>query len=239
MTVTTVEELIQHLERLQARAPIPIDVKRGEIFCILCPQGTSKSTLVSVMLTMLIPVPGFAEKSPFAILGNLGDLRRYMGIILQESVLNAAMTARDNLVFHACLHGLKESIRERRIREVLGQVELAESADVPVEAFSPAMVRRLEIARSFLVHPRILFIAEPTDGLNEFDRQGLWELLERLNRQRGLTIIFTTHHLAEADAIADRIAVMDGREFVALDTPDTFHAMLYTEETPLDLGDSL
>jgi ABC-2 type transport system ATP-binding protein len=239
MTSITVEDLIKHLERLQARGPIPFDVRKGEIFGILCSSGTGRSTLISILMTMLIPVPGFAERSPFAILGNLGDMRRTMGLILPESILNHTMTARENLDFYARLHGLNERARERRVGEVLGHVELIESADIPVATFSTAMVRRLEIARSLLIHPKILFLSEPTDGMESFEQRGIWGLLKRLNRHRGVTIVFTTHRVDEADAVCDRIAVVDGGEIVALDTPDTFREILGGGDSLPEPGGSL
>jgi ABC-2 type transport system ATP-binding protein len=238
MTAFTVEDLIRRLEQLQARGPIPFDVKSGEIFGILCTRGQGRRTLIAVLMTMLFPVSGFAESSPFAILGNLGDVRRSMGIVLRESVLDPALTARENLDFHARLHGLDDEIRGRRIPEVMGLFRLSGSADTAVETYSPAMVQRLEIARAFLAHPDVLFLAEPTKGLDEPGRREIWNLLRRLNRERRVTIVFTTHDTNEAEAICNRIAVVDGREVVALDTPDTFRAIMTINDTPLKFDDT-
>lgn len=226
----TVEDLIQHLERLQARGPIPLDVKSGEILGVLCTCGQGRRTLIAILMTMLFPVSGFAERSPLAILGNLGDVRRSMGIVLQEPVLDPALTGRENLDFHARLHGLSDRARDRRIAEVLELSGLAGSADMAVETYSPAMVQRLAIARAFLSHPGVLLLAEPTKGLDESGRREIWDLLQRMNRERRVTVVFTTHDLDEAAAICNRAAVVDGGEVVALDTPETFGSILAIDE---------
>ena len=233
MTAFTVEDLILHLERLQARGPIPFDVKSGEIFGILCPCGQDRQTLLSLLMTILFPIPGFAERSPLAVLGNLGDVRRSMGIVLPESVLDPALTGRENLDFHARLHGLGDDLRKKRIPEVIGLFGIAGSADARVETYSPVMLQQLEIARAYLTRPSVLFLAEPTAGLDDAGRREIWGLLRRLNRERRATIIFTTHDVEEAEAICTRVAVVDRGEVVALDTPETFRAVMTLDDTPI------
>ncbi|BBL69193.1 ATP-binding cassette domain-containing protein [Methanoculleus chikugoensis] len=238
MTAFTVENLIRHLERLQARGPIPFDVKSGEIFGILCPCGQDRQTLLSLLMTILFPVPGFAERSPLAVLGNLGDVRRCMGIVLPESVLDPALTGRENLDFHARLHGLGDDLRKKRIPEVMDLFGIAGSADARVETYSPVMLQQLEIARAYLTRPSVLFLAEPTAGLDDAGRREIWGLLRRLNRERRATIIFTTHDVEEAEAICTRVAVVDRGEVVALDTPETFRAVMAVNDTPLGFDDT-
>jgi ABC-2 type transport system ATP-binding protein len=238
MDTFTVEDLIRRLERLQARGPIPFNVKKGEIIGILCTGDQGRRTLIAVLMTVLFPVSGFAEHSSLAILGNLGDVRRSMGIVLQESVLDPVTTGRENLEFGARLHGLDDEVRERRISEVIGLFGLPEYADAAVETYPPAIMRRLEIARAFLVHPGVLFLAEPTKELDESGRREIWGLLRCLNRERRVTIIFTTHDLDEAEAICNRAAVVDGEEVVALDTPATFRAMMAVTEAHLKFNDT-
>lgn len=233
MTAFTVENLIRHLERLQARGPIPFDVKSGEIFGILCPCGQDRQTLLSLLMTILFPIPGFAERSPLAVLGNLGDVRRSMGIVLPESVLDPALTGRENLDFHARLHGLGDDLRKKRIPEVIGLFGIAGSADARVETYSPVMLQQLEIARAYLTRPSVLFLAEPTAGLDDAGRREIWGLLRRLNRERRATIIFTTHDVEEAEATCTRVAVVDRGEVVALDTPETFRAVMTLDDTPI------
>ncbi|MCK8518065.1 ATP-binding cassette domain-containing protein [Methanoculleus sp. 7T] len=238
MAAFTVEDLIRRLERLQARGPIPFDVKSGEVFGILCPCGQGRRTLIAVLMTMLFPVPGFAERSSLAILGNLGDVRRSMGIVFQEPVLDPALTCRENLDFHARLHGLDDDVRRRRITEVVGLFGLSGSADVAVGTCPSAMVRRLEIARAYIAHPNVLFLADPMEGLDDPGRREIRDLLRRLNRERGMTVIFTTHDIAEAEALCSRVAVVDRGEVVALDTPETFRAVMAVGDAPLELDDT-
>ncbi|MFA7563019.1 MAG: ATP-binding cassette domain-containing protein [Methanoculleus sp.] len=234
MTVFTVEDLIRHLERLQAKGPIPFDVKSGEIFGILCPGGQDRQTLLTILMTMLYPVPGSAEQSPLAVLGSLGDVRRSMGVALRESVLDPALTGRENLDFHARLHGLNGDLRRRRVTEAITLFGIDGNADTAIETYPPEMVQHLEIARAYLTHPSVLFLAEPTAGLDDDGRRKIWDLLRRLNRERKTTIIFTTHDVEETEAICTRVAVVDHGEVVALDAPETFRAVMTLDGTLLE-----
>ncbi len=240
MGAFTIEGLIERLERLQACGPIPSDVKRGEVLGILCPRGQSRRTLVTILTTILFPVPAFAEASSLAILGNLGDVRRDMGIIFQESTLDQALTGRENLEFHARLYGLDDRTRERRISEAIELFGLTGAVDTVVGACPPTMMKRLEIARAFLSHPGLLLLAEPTGGLDEPGAREIRSLLRQLNRERGVTIVFTTHSMADTEEICDRVAVVDGGEVVALDAPETFCAIMAADDAlALELDDIL
>ena len=238
MAAFTVEDLIQHLERLQARGPIPFTVKSGEVLGVLCTCGQSRRTLVAILMTILYPVPGFAEHSPLAILGNLGDVRRSMGIVLREPVLDPALTGRENLDFHARLQGLGERARDRRISDIMDLFGFAENAAATVETYTPSLVQRLEIARAYLAHPRVLFLAGPTEGLDEAGCREIWGLLRRLNRERRVTIVLTTDDLEEATAVCNRVAVVDGGEVIALDTAETFRAIMAVNGAPLGFDDT-
>lgn len=238
MGAFTIEGLIERLERLQACGPIPSDVKRGEVLGILCPRGQSRKTLVAILMTILFPVPAFAETSSLAILGDLGDVRRSMGIIFQDPSLDRALTGRENLEFHARLCCLDDRTRERRISEVIELFGLAGVTDTVVGICPPTMVRRLEIARAFLSHPGLLLLADPTGGLDEPGARDIRRLLRQLNRERGVTIVFTTHAMADTEEICDRVAVVDGGEVVALDTPETFRAIMAVDDAlALELDD--
>ncbi|HQD26601.1 ATP-binding cassette domain-containing protein [Methanoculleus thermophilus] len=237
MTAITAEDLIRRLERFQACGPIPLDVKRGEIMGILCSGDRSRETLAAIISTVLFPVPAFAERSPLAILGNLGDVRRSMGIVFPEPVLDPALTVRENLNFHAQLQGMSNEVRRRRILDLARLFGLSDSLDVAVGTCSPTMVRHLEIARAFLAYPGVLFLAEPTKGLDDSGREETWKLLQRLNRERGVTVIFTTQDLVEAEAICTRVAVIDGGEIVALDTPETFRAIMTVSSASMKFDD--
>lgn len=238
MAAFTVEDLIRHLERLQARGPIPFNVKSGEVLGVLCTCGRGRQTLIAILMTILYPISGFAERSPLAILGNLGDVRRSMGIVLREPVLDPALTGRENLDFHARLHGLGERARDRRLSEIIELFGLSGSVAAAVETYTPAMVQRFEIARAYLAHPRVLFLAGPTEGLDEPGRREIWDLLRRLNRERRVTILFTTHDLEEATAICNRVAVVDGGEVVALDTAETFRTIMAVNGALIEFDDT-
>lgn len=237
MTDITVEELIRRLDRLGARGHIPIDVKAGEVFGLLCTGDTGRVILVSVLTSLLIPESGFSERSSYGILGNLGDVRRRIAIVFQDFLLDPAISARENLDFHARLHGIDGTARKQRIRQVLSRVGLTDAADALVEAYTPDMKRRLEIARSLLHHPTVLLLAEPTSDLEPNSRQRIRDILKRLNRERGMTIIFTTSQVGEAEYLCDRVAVVDDGEIVALDKPETFRAMLRKDAPPFELAD--
>ena len=234
MAAFTVEDLIRHLERLQARGPIPFNVKSGEILGLLCTCSQGQRTLIAILMTILYPISEFAERSPLAILGNLGDVWRSMGIVLRNPVLDPALTGRENLDFHARLHGLGERARDRRLSEVIDLFGLSGSAAAAVETYTPAMVQRLEIARAYLAHPRVLFLAGPTEGLDEPGRLEIWGVLRRLNREKRVTIVFTTRDLEEAAAICNRVAVVDDGEIVALDTVETFLTIMAVNGASLD-----
>lgn len=238
MAAFTVEDLVQHLERLQARGPIPFSVKSGEVLGLLCTCGRTRQTLIAILMTILYPVPGFAEHSPLAILGNLGDVRRSMGIVLREPVLDPALTGRENLDFHARLQGLGERARDRRISDTIDLFGLAENAAATVETYTPSLVQRLEIARAYLAHPRVLLLAGPTVGLDESGRREIWILLRRLNRERRVTIVFTTDDPEEATAVCNRVAVVDGGEVVALDTAETFRTIMAVKGAQLEFDDT-
>jgi ABC-2 type transport system ATP-binding protein len=239
MTTITVEELIRRLDSMRARGPIPFDVKKGEIFGLLCPNGSGKSTLVSILTTLLIPMPDYVERSAFAIFGNLGDVRRSLAIVFQEQILDPKMTGRENLDFHARLHGIGAEMRERRIRSILDRLDLADCADLPVKTYSPGLVKRFEIARSLVHNPTVLLLAEPTRGLDSQSKSDIWDLLNALNRERGVTIILTSHQIEEIEYLCSRVAIVDGGEIVALDTPETFRTLLGGDVAAFELKDTL
>jgi len=232
-----VEDLIERLDQLHARGPIPFDAKSGEILGILCPHNQSRQTLIAILMTTLFPVPEFAEHSALAISGNLGDVRRGMGIVLQDPVLDPARTARENLEFYARLHGLDDRTRKRRIPDIIEFFGLSQVADTMAGTYSLSTMKQLEIARAYVAYPHVLFLAEPTGGLDDSECRDIQDLLKRLNRERRVTIIFTTGDMGTTAAFCDRVAVMDGCEIIALDTPETFCAMMKTDGVLSELGD--
>jgi len=214
-------------------------IEKGEIFGLLCPNGSGTSTLVSILTALLIPIDGTVERSGYDIFGNLGEARQNLAVVFEENILDPVLTGRENLDFHARLHGIPEKARRERIRHVLSRFELTDAADQPVETYTEPMRRRLELARSLLRKPDVLLLSEPTNSLDRAERQTIWNVLKRLNREFQVTIIFSTHSIEETDFLCDRVAVMDAGAIVALDTPETFRAMLERDfASPGISGDS-
>ncbi len=160
---------------------------------------------------------------------------RSIGIVFQEPALDGKLTGRENLEFHAMMYGIGRDERRRRIAEVLGLVELVDKADILVEKYSGGMKRRLEIARGLIHRPKVLFLDEPTLGLDAQTRRHIWEYVRKLNKDSGVTIILTTHYMEEADFLCDRIAIMDHGKFVALDTPARLKDILGGDVVSLEM----
>lgn len=198
---------------------VDLQVDQGEVFGFLGPNGAGKTTTISMLTTLLQPTDGWAKVAGHDIQREGDAVRRAIGIVFQEQSLDERLTARENLDFHAVLYQIPARERARRIPEALELVDLAERADDLVERFSGGMKRRLEIARGLLHTPRILFLDEPTLGLDPQTRRSLWDHIVRLKETTGITIFMTTHYMEEAE-FCDRIAIMDHARVVALDSPD-------------------
>jgi ABC-2 type transport system ATP-binding protein len=194
-------------------------VKTGELFGLLGPNGAGKTTTINMLSTLLKATSGYGDVSGHDISRNKDNIRRSIGVVFQEPALDIKLTGKENLEFHAMMYGIEKEERKRRIREVLELVELTEKEKVLVEKYSGGMKRRLEIARGLIHEPNVLFLDEPTLGLDAQTRRHIWDYIKRLNKERGVTIILTTHYMEEADFLCDRIAIMDRGKFVAMDTP--------------------
>ena len=203
---------------LAAVTDVSFDVAEGEIFGFLGPNGAGKTTTINMLCTLLRPTRGRASVNGCDVVRERSDVRRSIGLVFQQTTLDEALTAEQNLRFHAYAYGVAARIRERRIDELLALVELGERRRDRVKTFSGGMKRRLEIARGLLHRPRVLFLDEPTLGLDPQTRRRIWDYLGELREREGLTIFLTTHYMDEAEH-CDRIAVIDHGEIVALDTP--------------------
>ena len=203
---------------LAAVSTVSFDVAEGEIFGFLGPNGAGKTTTINMLCTLLRPTRGRASVNGCDVVRERSDVRRSIGLVFQQTTLDDALTAEQNLRFHAYAYGVAAGGRERRIDELLGLVELVDRRRDRVKTFSGGMKRRLEIARGLVHHPRVLFLDEPTLGLDPQTRRRIWDYLGELREREGLTIFLTTHYMDEAEH-CDRIAVIDHGEIVALDTP--------------------
>ena len=198
---------------------ISFTVEEGEIFGFLGPNGAGKSTTIKILCTLLRPTSGQARLAGYDIVREPDAVRRSLGIVFQDSSLDDRLTAAQNLYLHGLLYGLPRPVLKKRMQEVLEMVGLAERQRDTVRTFSGGMRRRLEIARGLLHYPRVLFLDEPTLGLDPQTRTAIWEHLRKLREEKGLTIFMTTHYMDEAEN-CDRIAIIDYGRIQALDTPD-------------------
>jgi ABC-2 type transport system ATP-binding protein len=194
-------------------------VRIGEIFGLLGPNGAGKTTLIRMMTTLTPPTSGTATVGGHDVVTDADGVRHAIGVIPQALTSDPELTARENMMIHAKLYGLTSSQRERLIPQLLESVGLTEFTDKLVGSFSGGMRRRLEIARGLVHSPKIMFLDEPTTGLDPVSRTAVWEMITKLKESAGLTILLTTHYMDEADKLCDRIAIVDHGVLVALDTP--------------------
>ncbi|MFW6110783.1 MAG: ATP-binding cassette domain-containing protein [Thermoproteota archaeon] len=212
--------------RIRAVDGISFKVRRGEIMGFLGPNGAGKTTTLNMLSTLLRPTSGTASVNGYDINEERNGVRRSIGFVFQDQTLDNELTGRENLDFHCRIYGLKRDTRHRRIKEMLELVRLTDRADDLAKTYSGGMKRRLEIARGLLHHPKVLFLDEPTLGLDPQTRRKIWGHTQRLNQEEDITIILTTHYTEEADQLCDRILIIDSGKIVALDTPDELKGRL-------------
>lgn len=217
-SVITATNVIKTFGDIKAVDDISFDVKAGEIFAFLGPNGAGKSTTISMLTTMLRPTGGKLILDGHDVTKNQAKARKSFGIVFQDPALEEELTAYENMRVHAVLYGIPKSEEASRIEELLRLVDLWGRKDGYVKTYSGGMRRRLEIARGLLHHPKILFLDEPTLGLDTQTRNLLWDYVKKLSDSEGMTIFFTTHYLDEAEAVADRIAIIDHGKIIATGT---------------------
>lgn len=213
-----VNDLVKTFGDLTAVNEVSFEVAPGEVFGFLGPNGAGKSTTISMLCTLLPPTSGTATVNGFDINTQKNSVRASIGLVFQDPSLDDRLTARENLEFHAVVYHVPKSIRQERIDEVMNMVMLTDRIDDRVNTFSGGMKRRLEIARGLLHYPRILFLDEPTIGLDPQTRNYIWSYIENLRKRTEITIFLTTHYMEEAEH-CDRIAIIDQGRIIALDTP--------------------
>ncbi|HET7060491.1 MAG TPA: ATP-binding cassette domain-containing protein [Candidatus Saccharimonadales bacterium] len=197
---------------------ISFDVKKGEIFAFLGPNGAGKSTTIKMLTTMLRPSAGELRLAGHDVAKERDSARKAFGIVFQDPSLDEELSAYENMDLHAVLYGIPKERRKQRIRELLELVELWSRQDSMVKTFSGGMRRRLEIARGLLHEPKVLFLDEPTLGLDTQTRNLMWDYVSKLSHEKGMTIFFTTHYLDEAEEVAEKIAIIDHGKIVARGT---------------------
>src|SRR3954469_7879143 len=214
-----VQNIVKKFGDFTAVKGISFTVGQGEVFGLLGPNGAGKSTLIRMMVTLLPPTSGTALINGFDIVKKSDGVRRSIGVIPQAMTSDLELSVEENLLIFAKLYGVPRDKRNRLIGQLLESVELTQWRDKPVKMLSGGMRRRVEIARGLVHEPRVFFLDEPTTGLDPVSRTNVWEMLQRIKKERDLTVLITTHYMDEADKLCDRIAIVDHGELVALDTP--------------------
>ncbi|MBN1158365.1 MAG: ATP-binding cassette domain-containing protein [Bacteroidales bacterium] len=220
MNAIDVDRLTKKFNSLTAVDNVSFSIVTGEVFGLLGPNGAGKTTIISMLATLLDRTSGKAFVNGFDISREQDAVRKSIGIVFQDQSLDEELTAYENMDFHGRLYRIPKEIRRDKSLELLKLVELDDRKDDLVKTYSGGMRRRLEIARGLLHEPRILFLDEPTLGLDPQTRNHLWEYIRRLNRDNRVTIILTTHYMEEADALCDTLAIIDRGKIIVQDTPD-------------------
>lgn len=199
---------------------ISLTVEKGEVFAFLGPNGAGKSTTIKMLTTLLRPTAGSIFLNGHNVKENPDETRKSFGIVFQDPSLDNELTAYENMQFHAILYHVEKKVYQKRIVDLLKLVELYDRKDSYVKYFSGGMKRRLEIARGLLHHPKVLFLDEPTLGLDPQTRNLIWNYIANLNKKEGVTIFFTTHHMEEVERIAQRVAIIDHGRIIIKGTID-------------------
>ena len=217
--IISVDNLVKKFDDLVAVDHINFQVTQGELFGFLGPNGAGKTTTINILCTLARPTSGSATVNGFDVVRQQAQVRQSIGLVFQDPSLDERLSGMQNLRFHAMVYNVPGAVREKRIEEVLRITQLWEKRHHDVRTYSGGMKRRLELARGLLHYPKVLFLDEPTIGLDPQTRNRLWEYILEMKRRGGTTIFLTTHYMDEADK-AERIAVMDQGKIVAMDSPE-------------------
>lgn len=218
MNAIEIDNIVRKFGKLVAVDGISFNVQKGGIFGFLGPNGAGKTTTINILCTLLLPTGGKAYVNGHDVVKERRQVQRSIGLVFQDPTLDDYLTAEQNLLFHAYAYGVPRDVREKRMTELLELVQLSDRRKNRVATYSGGMKRRLELARGLLHHPQILFLDEPTLGLDPQTRRLIWDHINTLRQQENLTIFMTTHYMDEAE-YCDRIAIIDHGKIVALDTP--------------------
>jgi len=234
--VIEVEELRKKFGEFEAVRGVSFEVEPGEVFGFLGPNGAGKTTTINMLCTLARPTSGQARVAGHDVVRERDDVRRNIGLVFQDPTLDSYLTAVQNLRLHAELYGVRADLVQPRMEQVMRMVGLWDRKDSPVGTFSGGMRRRLEIARGLMHSPRVLFLDEPTIGLDPQTRRSIWTYIRELQEREQITIFMTTHYMDEAEW-CDRIAIMDHGQIVALDAPATLKAQVGTDRVSIHTDD--
>lgn len=232
--IIQVRQLVKRFGDHEAVKGISFEVEQGEVFGLLGPNGAGKSTTIKMLTTLLSPTAGGATVNDFDIIHQTNAVRSSIGYVPQALSADGNLTGFENLLIFAKLYSLPRARRKERIEEVLSFVGLTDASGQLVRNYSGGMIRRLEVAQSLLHQPRVLFLDEPTVGLDPVARQAIWDHLMQLRQENDMTIFLTTHSMEEADSLCSRIGIMHRGEITAIGTPDELKATVGGEDPDLN-----
>lgn len=237
MNAIAVKGLTKKFKDFTAVDDISFSVKEGEIFGFLGPNGAGKTTTIKILATMLKKTSGIARVLEYEVEKYPDEVRRSIGIVFQDPSLDDQLTGKENLDFHARMYGIEKKVRKNRIKQVLNLVGLLNKKDILVKNYSGGMRRRLEIARGLMHYPKVLFLDEPTLGLDAQTRRAIWDHIKKLNQEEGITIILTTHYMDEADFLCNRAAIIDEGKIIVIESPENLKNMMGEDIISLGVSD--
>ena len=242
MAIIETSALTKSYGKIHAVRGIDLKIEKGEIFGLLGPNGAGKTTTIGMLCTMVNPTSGKATIDGHDVVKEPGMVRRSVGIVFQDPTLDTVLTGRENLILHARLYGVPAGERDKRIDDVLELVDLQDRADDITRTYSGGMRRRLELARGLLHRPAVLFLDEPTLGLDPQTRARTWDYIKKMAENEKTTVVLTTHYMEEADLVCDRVGIIDHGLIIALDTPENlkqamggYLVVLRVKDPPLDI----
>ena len=220
MVIIKTNALTKSYGKIQAVRSIDLNIEKGEIFGLLGPNGAGKTTTIGMLCTIIRPTSGSASIAGYNVIGEPAQVRRKVGIVFQDPTLDTVLTGRENLELHARLYGVPSDIREKRITEMLELVDLKQRSNDVTRTYSGGMRRRLELARGLLHRPAVLFLDEPTLGLDPQTRARIWEYIKKMAQMEQTTVVLTTHYMEEAEQVCDRVGIIDHGRIIALNSPE-------------------
>lgn len=216
---------------------INLKVPKNSVYGVLGPNGAGKTTLISMLCTILHPTSGTATVNGYDVMKNSKEVRQSIGVVFQSRALDDILTGREHLEMHAALYGVPMDLRKQRIEEVLDLIALGDKADEYTKTYSGGMKRRLEIGRGLIHHPKILFLDEPTLGLDPQTRENIWEYIQELNKTEDITVLMSTHYMEEADKLCDEIAIINHGEIITADSPKNLKRDLKADVITIKVDD--
>ncbi len=234
MAIIEIRSLVKEFKTLKAVDSISLNVESGEIFGLLGPNGAGKTTTVKILTTLLPPTSGEAFVDGFNVVHEASKVRRVIGYVPQALSADGTLTGYENLLIFAKLYDIPLAVRKKRIFDVLDFMGLTDHADKLVRNYSGGMIRKLEVGQALLHNPKVLFLDEPTVGLDPVARQTVWEHVTKLRKTLGMTIFMTTHYMEEADTLCDRVAIMNLGKIAAIGTVQELKNSIGKEDATLD-----